>query len=65
MLILTRRVGEKVVIGNNIVVTVLKNKGNYISVGIDAPRSIPVSREEVLRARETKTEQPTECIKEG
>jgi carbon storage regulator len=47
MLILTRRVGESVVIGDEITVTVLDLKGNQIRLGIQAPKEIPVHREEV------------------
>ena len=47
MLILTRRVGEKLVIGENVTVTVLGVKGNQIRIGIDAPRSVDVYREEI------------------
>jgi carbon storage regulator len=47
MLILTRRVGETVMIGDGIAVTVLEVKGNQIRLGIAAPKEIPVHREEV------------------
>ena len=49
MLILTRRVGEKLIIGENVTVTVLGVKGNQIRIGIDAPRDIQVNREEVYQ----------------
>ncbi len=49
MLILTRRVGESVVIDNNIVVTVVEVRGDAVRIGIDAPRSVDVHREEVYR----------------
>jgi carbon storage regulator len=53
MLILTRRVGETVMIGDGITVTVLEVKGNQIRLGIQAPKEIPVHREEVyLRLQE-------------
>ena len=48
MLILTRRVGETVMIGNEISVTVLGVKGNQVRVGIQAPKDTPVHREEVF-----------------
>lgn len=47
MLILTRRVGETVMIGNDVVVTVLGVKGNQVRVGIKAPKELPVHREEI------------------
>ena len=47
MLILTRRVGETVMIGNDITVTVLGVKGNQVRVGVNAPKEVPVHREEI------------------
>ncbi len=47
MLVLTRRVGEKLIIGENVTVTILGVKGNQIRIGIDAPRDISVNREEI------------------
>lgn len=48
MLILTRRVGETVVIGDEIEVTILGVKGNQVRVGVKAPRNVAVHREEIL-----------------
>ena len=48
MLILTRRVGETLMIGNEVTVTVLGVKGNQIRVGINAPKSVAVHREEIF-----------------
>lgn len=47
MLIVTRRVGEKVMLGDDIVVEVMEIAGNTVRIGIDAPRSLPVHREEI------------------
>jgi carbon storage regulator len=48
MLILTRRVGETVMIGNDVTVTVLGVKGNQVRIGINAPKSVAVHREEIF-----------------
>ena len=50
MLVLSRRVGESVVIGNQVTVTVLEVRGDQIRVGIDAPREVQVHRAEVFDA---------------
>ncbi len=47
MLILTRRVGETVMIGDEVTVTVLGVKGNQVRIGVNAPRSVSVHREEI------------------
>ena len=47
MLILTRRVGEKVMIGDDVSVTVLRVKGNQVRLGVEAPKSVSVQREEI------------------
>ena len=57
MLILTRRVGETLMIGDDITVTVLSVKGNQIRIGVNAPRELPVHREEVYE-RIRSAEQP-------
>jgi carbon storage regulator len=47
MLILTRRVGETVMIGNDVTVTVLGVKGNQVRIGVNAPKDVAVHREEI------------------
>jgi len=47
MLILTRRVGESIIIGEDIVVSVLGVKGNLVIIGTDAPKNVSVHREEI------------------
>ena len=47
MLILTRRVGETLMIGDHVTVTVLGVKGNQVRLGVDAPREVGVHREEI------------------
>ena len=49
MLILTRRIGEKLIIGENVTVTILGVKGRQIRIGIDAPRDVTVNREEIFQ----------------
>jgi len=47
MLILTRRVGETLMIGDNVTVTVLGVKGNQVRLGVNAPKEVSVHREEI------------------
>lgn len=49
MLVLTRRVGDSIIIGNDIVVTVLEVRSDQVRIGIEAPREVSVHREEVYR----------------
>ena len=47
MLILTRRINESIIIGNNVKITILGVNGNQVRIGIDAPKDVPVHREEI------------------
>jgi carbon storage regulator len=56
MLILTRKSGETITIGENIEVKVLSIKGGQVRIGIDAPQSVSITREEVLLKRQENSE---------
>lgn len=49
MLVLTRRIGESLKIGTNVTVTIINVKGAQVRIGVIAPKTIPVHREEVAR----------------
>ncbi|HWG44095.1 MAG TPA: carbon storage regulator CsrA [Gemmataceae bacterium] len=62
MLVLTRRPGEEIVIGNNIRVTVVSVRGDHVRIGIDAPPSVVVDREEIHERRQRSPEKvPHPC----
>jgi carbon storage regulator len=50
MLVLTRRAGERVLIGDDIVITILDTRGDGIRIGIEAPRGVNIQRDEIVRA---------------
>src|SRR3954463_10916582 len=50
MLMMTRRAGQKIVLGDGIVIEVVEVAGNTVRLGVDAPRSVPVYREEIWTA---------------
>lgn len=58
MLNLTRRVGETIVVGDNVTVTVLAVQGNQVRIGVTAPKDIPVHREEIYQRIHQGVQQP-------
>ena len=47
MLVLTRKIGESIIIGDDIKIIIVENRGSQVKIGIDAPRDVPVHREEI------------------
>ena len=63
MLILTRRVGETLIIGDDVIITVLGIKGNQVRIGINAPKEVSVHREEIYqRIQQEKNATPAAAV---
>lgn len=61
MLILTRKVGESLLIGDDISITILNIRGNQVKIGVNAPKDVSVHREEIYqRIKEAQNEQQSE-----
>ena len=57
MLVLTRKVGESIIIGDNIEITVIETKGDQIKLGIKAPKDIDIHRKEIYEAIQNENQQ--------
>lgn len=62
MLVLTRRIGEKIRIGDDVVITLLGVRGNQYKVGIEAPRHVSVHREEIWQRINDEAELPPDAV---
>ena len=65
MLILTRRVGETLMVGDNVTVTVLGVKGNQVRIGVNAPKDVAVHREEIYDRIRKESEGDNAAAKSG
>ena len=63
MLVLSRKVNERIMIGDNITVTIVRIAGDKVRIGIEAPNDVPIRREELIQALEaTDEQQPTPSL---
>ena len=63
MLILSRKINEKICIGNNITLTIMEVRGDQVKVGIDAPKDVKVFRQEVFNAIQSENKASASTVK--
>ncbi len=63
MLILSRKINEKIYIGNNITLTIMEVRGDQVKVGIDAPKDVKVFRQEVFNAIQSENKAAASTVK--
>lgn len=51
MLVLTRRIGERLRIGDDVIIAIIGFKGSQVRIGVEAPKSVPVDREEIYQSK--------------
>lgn len=59
MLVLSRRIGEQIVINGNITITVVDRRGDKIRIGIEAPKDVPIYRIELIEVKPEERKEPT------
>ena len=63
MLVLTRKIGQKLMLGDNVVITIVDARGDSIKIGIDAPRDVSIFREEIYLEIKAANEKATQTPK--
>ena len=62
MLVLTRHINEKIIIGDNIEITVVDIQGDQVSLGIEAPREVPIHRKEIYEAMQAENRRAAQSV---